>query len=100
MAIIQWYFDHVPDTENEFRASIPNHQCMDLYYEDLFDPEQDSAQRLKNYTRIIEFLDFSSDQSFWNAEEIDALFDPKGKLNNSSTINKIPNINQIRERFS
>jgi len=100
MSIIQWYFDHVPDTENKFRASIPNHQCMDLYYEDLFNPEQDSAQRLKNYMRIIEFLGFSADQSFWNAEEIDALFDPKGKLNNSSTINKIPNINQIRERFS
>ena len=55
--------------------------------------------KIKKYKEILCFLGYSTNNQFWNSREILAIFDPRVKLNNQSTINQIPNIKQIRKQF-
>jgi len=99
MDIITWYVKNIPLMEHQLRASVADSNCMDLYYEELFNPRQGSKGRLRNYTRILEFLGIPQNERYWKAQEIDALFNPGGKLNDGSTLRLIPNLGEIEKHF-
>lgn len=99
MDLIEWYLDHVQNMEESLRKNIADDKCLDLFYEDLFNLEASPQQKIANYKNILDFLGYPSDPSYWDSSSITALFDPRAKLNNSSTFSLIPNIEEIQNRW-
>ena len=97
--VVAWYLENTRAMEQEYRTSLSDDNRMDLWYEDLFDPSLTSSARQKNFEDILTFLGFRATREHWDAQEIEAIFDPGGKLNDATTLGRIPNIDEIRNRF-
>jgi hypothetical protein len=98
--VIEWYLDHVTVMEDALRNSVPDDECLDLFYEDLFGFDVSLGSRLACYQSILDFLGFPTDPSYWDRPMVEALLHPKAKLNNSSTLGLIPNLKEVQQRFS
>lgn len=99
MDVIAWYLENTRAMEQEYRTSLSDEHRMDLWYEDLFDPSLTSLARQKIFEDILKFLGFSAARELWDAQEIEAIFDPGGKLNDATTLGRIPNIDEICSCF-
>ena len=97
--IVDWYLTHVPPLEDEFATISDDGHYMELEYEELFGPSVVLEDRLNGYCRILEFLGFSTAPESWNKSVVEKLFHPRAKLNDASTVGRIPNLAELRRRF-
>jgi len=97
--VIDWYLSHVTSMEDSLRKRVADHECLDLFYEDIFGSHVPLEARLEIFQRLLRFLGFSSDSSYWDKPTVEGLFKPSMKLNNLSTLQRIPNFAEIQQRF-
>lgn len=97
LEVVQWYLDHVGAMETELRSGVAD--GLDLDYEDLFAARMSLADRRRKYLDLVEFLGYSTDPGQWNREVVDAVLAPDGKLNDATTLARIPNIREVARRF-
>lgn len=99
LEVIEWYLNNIPTLEDELRRRVPEEDCLDLFYEEIFGPEVGLDRRLAIYQRILDFLGLPTAPSYWDRPTVMELFHPKAKLNDASTLGRIPNLAEVRERF-
>lgn len=91
-AVVDWYLNTAPRLEARLRARCDDEACLDVFYEDLF---KSPEAGLDAYVRALEFLGFPADRTRWPEASVRLLFDRNRKLNNLSTLARIPNIRDI-----
>lgn len=96
LSVIEWYVNHATELENRLIASVPTESRIVVYYEDLFDPEQDLEARLDAITCVLGKFGLTLPAV---NDRIWLLLSPESKYNDDSTFEKIPNIQEIRTRF-
>lgn len=79
------------------RRGIP---FVDLWYEDLYQPDDDPASRRSTLAELYRALELSLDDEGVDHEAIDRLLDPaRTKVNSEATYRAVPNIDEIEARF-
>lgn len=96
LEVIEWYMDHTAELENSLIASVPAQAKIVVCYEELFGPDQSLDARLGAMARVFDVLGLPLPVA---DDRFRLLVSPESKYNDESTLEKIPNIKEIRSHF-
>jgi hypothetical protein len=97
---VQWYIDNVPEIANRLLASIRTNRVMEVWYEDLFGSGVAASERLRRFTEVLEFLEIPPAPHVVGSMALSLLLSPSAKLNDSRTLLRVPNYEQLRQNFT